>query len=92
MKGSKLMTNEDIFKTIVSILREKVLDKKDVEIEQDTVLVTELAMDSLDRVLFVDELEEAFNIEIDTDEIVSIQTVGDVVKSIGEKLSETSGE
>lgn len=86
------MTNEDIFKTIVSILREKVLDKKDVEIEQDTVLVTELAMDSLDRVLFVDELEEAFNIEIDTDEIVSIQTVGDVVKSIGEKLSETSGE
>lgn len=92
MKGSKLMTNEDIFKTVVSILREKVLDKKDVEIEQDTVLVTELAMDSLDRVLFVDELEEAFNIEIDTDEIVSIQTVGDVVESIGKKLSETSGE
>ena len=77
---------------VVCILREKVLSKNDVNIELETALVTELAMDSLDRVLFVDELEEEFNIEIQTEEIASVQTIEDVVNNISEKLSEKSGE
>lgn len=86
------MTKDEIFDKVVCILREKVLSKNDVNIELETALVTELAMDSLDRVLFVDELEEEFNIEIQTEEIVSVQTIEDVVNNISEKLSEKSGE
>lgn len=86
------MTKNEIFDIIVRILKEKVLDKKDVEIEMETVLVTELAMDSLDRVLFVDELEETFDMEIETEEIISVQTIEDVVNKIDEKLRDKSGE
>ena len=86
------MTKDEIFDKVVCILREKVLSKNDVNIELETALVTELAMDSLDRVLFVDELEEEFNIEIQTEEIASVQTIEDVVNNISEKLSEKSGE
>ena len=86
------MTKDEIFDKVVRILREKVLSNKDVDIELETALVTELSMDSLDRVLFVDELEEEFDIVIQTEEIVSVQTIEDVVDNINEKLSEKSGE
>lgn len=89
------MNKNEIYNTVVRVLREKVLETRvgnDVEIGMETVLVTELAMDSLDRVLFVDELEEAFDIEIQMEEIASVQTVEDIVDSVYEKLSENSGE
>lgn len=54
-------------------------------VTDDQSLMDDLAMDSLDRVEIAITLEEEFGIEID-DETDHWQAVGDVVKSVVEKL------
>ena len=48
-------------------------------------LVSDLHIDSLDRVEMIMVIEEKFGIEIPDSEIEKLQTVGDVIKFIKEK-------
>jgi len=41
--------------------------------------------DSLSHVLLLNEIETAFNIEFDLDELISFRTVEDIIKSIASK-------
>ncbi len=82
------MEQKEIFDKIVHIIKTSVEKGKDVDMQMDTVLVTELAMDSLDRVLLVSEIEDTFDIEIQTEEMGSIQTIGDIVESIDAKINQ----
>lgn len=55
------------------------------DINENTNLKEDLQADSLDVVELVMATEEAFDIEIDDDVVVTFNTVGDVVKYIESK-------
>ncbi len=66
-------------------LQELIVDMLDVdasEIEMDTNIKDDLKADSLDLFEIVTGIEERYEIEIPTDELTSMVTVGDMVRYI----------
>lgn len=59
------------------------IDKK--KIKPEAILV-DLGADSLDMIEIVMAIEEKFNIEISIEEFEKIKTVGDMVKTIEERI------
>ena len=57
-----------------------VLNVDEDEITMDTTFVDDLGADSLDLFEMVMAFEEAFEVEIPSEDLEQIQTVGDVVK------------
>ena len=51
----------------------------DIDITEDTVLLTDLGMSSFDLVQLVCAVEDEFDIEIPDREIKNFKTVGDVI-------------
>lgn len=51
----------------------------DIDITEDTVLLTDLGMSSFDLVQFVCAVEDEFDVEIPDKEIKNFKTVGDVI-------------
>jgi acyl carrier protein len=51
-----------------------------------SLLLEDLALDSLDLVAVVIQLQDQFHVEIDADEIPSIRTVGDLAASLDRQL------
>ena len=64
---------------IADIIREQ-LNMDDIEITEDTSFKDDLGADSLDLFEMVMAFEEAFEVEIPSEDLEQIQTVGDVVK------------
>ena len=72
------------FETIKGLLIE--CANVDVEITPDSVLKTELGIDSIYAVEMILALEENFNIQIELNELDTMMTVGQVVDVINKKL------
>ncbi len=51
----------------------------DIDITEDTVLLTDLGMSSFDLVQLVCAVEDEFDVEIPDKEIKNFKTVGDVI-------------
>ena len=79
------MNQEEIFQKVSEIVVEQ-LEVDPSEVKSESSFANDLRADSLDIVELVMALEESFNIEIPDEEAEKIQTVGDAVKHIGEKL------
>ncbi len=52
------------------------------ELEEETSFVNDLNADSIQLMELIMSLEEEFNVEIDEEDILSIETIGDVVDYI----------
>ena len=79
------MTREEIEAKVKKI----VCDQMDVDMERvtpETSFINDLGADSLDTVELVMEFEEAFDLNIPDDEAEKIQTVGDAIEYIEEKV------
>ena len=76
---------EKIVELIKSFLPEDTFVIDD-EITEDTVLRTDLAMNSLDLMGLVSKIEDEYQIEIQDRDIVKIQTVGDIVRYLEKTL------
>lgn len=76
------MTNEEVLPKVQSIIADK-LDKKPEEVTLTTNFKNDLDADSLDIFEIINEIEDEFDVKIDTDE--SIETVSDLVTFITEK-------
>lgn len=66
-------------------IKTKLLDYVDVdesEITPETEFLKDLKMNSYDIVSMIGELEDEFGIEIDTENLVNIRTIDDLVKYI----------
>ena len=74
---------------IVEIIVEQ-LGVKAEEVVQEASFVDDLGADSLDTVELVMALEEEFGVEIPDEDAEKIQTVGDAVKYIEEKVGSSS--
>lgn len=77
---------QDIQKKVTLILTDK-LGIPDSEITPDASFVKDLGIDSLDYAELVMEFEQTFNIKIPDDDAEKMQTIGEAVKYIGEKLA-----
>lgn len=73
------MTKEEIFGKIQEIVAEE-LDKEVEEILLTTNLQEDLEADSLDLFQVINEIEDAFDVKIETEE--GIQTVEDLVNFV----------
>ena len=74
---------------ILERVKKIVIEHLDVEADKVTdkaSFIDDLGADSLDNVELVMAFEEEFDIEIPDDAAEHIQTVGDAVKFIGERL------
>lgn len=72
----------DVIETVKSILGKR----KDVSKLQETDLLTDIGLDSLDLVEVMIEIETTLNIEFSSDEIASLTTLKDVVDLINKKI------
>lgn len=73
-----------MFERIVEIVKEQ-LNLEDVEIGMETSFQDDLAADSLDLFELAMALEEEFNIEIPSEDLEQITTVGAVVSYLADK-------
>jgi acyl carrier protein len=80
------MKTIDVEKQVRQIIAEQTgLDWTGIKLTDQ--LANDLEMDSIDEVEIVIILEEAFNFEIDDEEVVGIVTVQQLVKFVEDKLA-----
>lgn len=70
--------------TIIKIIEDKMSAS---ELEDDARLVDDLAMDSLDYVEVVIEIEEKFGIRIDDEKLQPIETIGQLIELVERQLA-----
>lgn len=63
----------------------KIIEKLGKDVSAET-LVSELGIDSLDLMTYIFEIEEEFGIEIDQDRLTEINSVGDLISAVEDKL------
>ena len=78
------MTREDLIITVCTILNQE-FAVPIVSVDWGTNL-EELNLDSLDLLKLAVALEKEYNIKIQTPELVQIQTFGDIIRGLEEKL------
>jgi acyl carrier protein len=83
LRGTYLMS--DVLERVRKIVIEH-LDADPEKVTEKASFIDDLGADSLDNVELVMAFEEEFDIEIPDDAAEHIQTVGDAVKFIQEKL------
>ncbi len=71
---------KEIIELIASVLE---LDKKDIN--ENTNLLVDLEIESLDLVDLISAFEEKYQLEIPDQDIKNFQTVGDIIKYIEQK-------
>ena len=77
------MTNEEVLPKVQNIIADQ-LDKEAGRSQLTTNFKNDLDADSLDIFEIINEIEDEFDVKIDTDE--SIETVADLVNFITERL------
>ncbi len=80
-----MVTKEEIEQKVKKIIVEKLGVNED-EVKPESHFVNDLGADSLDTVELVMEFEREFNITIPDEDAEKIQTVGDAINYLVEKL------
>ena len=68
---------------VIAIIRQNTVNS--LELEPDTNLLNDLGIDSFDRLMIVNSIEDEFSIEFDEDDFQGIKKVSDIVKILKEK-------
>ena len=80
------MTRQEVLDQTRKIIYDCFPDMKDVDLQEDTVINTETAIDSMGFVLVICKLEALFDVRIPERQWKKLQTLGDVVDAIWKKL------
>jgi acyl carrier protein len=80
----------DPFTAIAESIRSVSSKAKTATIKPESRLLEELALDSLDLVAVILQLQDQFNVEIDPDEIPQMQTVADLANSLARLLRQAA--
>jgi acyl carrier protein len=85
MKSTSIPTapsSLDVTTAIAEAIRGVSAKARGTTITPESLLLEDLALDSLDLVAVIIELQDRFAIEIDPDDIPSVRTVGDLAASL----------
>ena len=80
------MTRQEVLEQTKRIIYDCFPDLKDVELQEDTVINTETAIDSMGFVLVICKLEALFDVRIPERQWKRLQTLGDVVDAICKRM------
>ena len=80
------MTRQEVLEQTKQIIFDCFPDLKDAELEEDTVINTETAIDSMGFVLVICKLEALFDVRIPERQWKKLQTLGDVVEAIWKRV------
>lgn len=80
------MTRQEVLDQTRKIIYDSFPDMKDVDLQEDTVINTETAIDSMGFVLVICKLEALFDVRIPERQWKKLQTLGDVVDAIWKKI------
>ncbi len=80
------MTREDVIKEIKTIVFNCFPDMEGQELNEDTVINTETAIDSMGFVLIICKLEALFDIKIPERQWAKLSTLGDVADAVMKRL------
>ena len=80
------MTRQEVLEQTKRIIYDCFPDLKDVELQEDTVINTETAIDSMGFVLVICKLEALFDVRIPERQWKRLQTLGDVVDAIFKRM------
>ena len=80
------MTRQEVLDQTRKIIYDCFPDMKDVDLQEDTVINTETAIDSMGFVLVICKLEALFDVRIPERQWKKLQTLGDVVDAIWKRL------
>jgi acyl carrier protein len=81
------MKENDIETKVLNILQ--TISKRTVPIQMETNLREEMDFDSLITLMVMNELDDAFGIEIDEEEFKNVEVAADVVQLLRENYLET---
>ena len=76
--------SKNMLEKVAAIIREQ-LNQENVEITEATRFKEDLEVDSLDLFELVMAFEEAYNVEIPSEDLEKLETVGDVMDYIRDK-------
>ena len=80
------MTRQEILQKTRTVIYDCFPDMKDMELNEDTVINTETAIDSMGFVLIICKLEALFDVRIPERQWKKLSTLGDVVDAIEKRL------
>ena len=80
------MTRQEVLDQTRKIIYDCFLDMKDVDLQEETVINTETAIDSMGFVLVICKLEALFDVRIPERQWKKLQTLGDVVDAIYKRI------
>lgn len=75
---------EDILEKIKELIFD-VTGKSDIEVKEDSDLINDLGLSSLDLIAIIGEIEDHFNISVEDDDMVSLRTAKDLIYYIESK-------
>jgi acyl carrier protein len=76
----------DVTTAIAETIRSVSATTREIAITPDSRLLEDLALDSLDLVAVVIQLQDQFEVEIDPDEVTAIRTVGELADSLHRQM------
>ena len=80
------MTREEVLEKIRKVIRDSVPEMVGSELNEDTVINTETASDSMGFILVICKLEALFNVRIPERQWSKLSTLGDVADAIMKRL------
>jgi len=81
------MTREDVLEKTKTVIYDCFPDMKEQNLQEDSVINTETAIDSMGFVLIICKLEALFDVRIPERQWAKLQTLGDVVDAIYKRIS-----
>jgi acyl carrier protein len=79
-------TSDELFPVVVSMIRSVSARAKQAEILPHSLLLEELALDSLDLVRVIMLMEDRYHVTIDLDEVPKMKQVNDLTILLGREL------
>ena len=80
----------DILTAVAGAIRSVSAKARDIAITSNSLLLEELALDSLDLVAVILQLQDDFQVEIDPDEIPNMRVVGDLATNLANRLRQAA--
>ena len=80
------MSREEVLEKTKGVIYDCFPDLREQDLQEDTVINTETAIDSMGFVLIICKLEALFDVRIPERQWKKLQTLGDVVDAIEKRL------
>lgn len=80
------MNREEVLKKTIKVIRDCAPELGDMELREDSVVNTDMSIDSMGFILIICRLEALFDVRIPERQWQKLSTLGDVVDAIVKRL------